>query len=92
VRAGGDIVCAAQMAIDGDLAGIFDVVSASSARGKGYATLACADLLAWAQRHGARAAYLQVSANNAPAVAVYRKLGFATSYTYHYRGRPGECE
>jgi GNAT superfamily N-acetyltransferase len=92
LRAGGDVVCAAQVAIDGDLAGIFDVVTAPAARAKGYATLACAALLAWAREQGARAAYLQVSADNAPAIAVYGKFGFATSYTYHYRGRPGECE
>jgi len=91
MRAGADIVCAAQIAIDGDQAGIFDVVTAESARGSGYATLACAALLAWASQQGARAAYLQVDANNAPAIAVYRKFGFATLYTYHYRGRPGDA-
>ena len=31
------------------------------------------------------------SAENAPALAVYRKFGFATAYTYHYRARPDEC-
>lgn len=91
VRAGDRIACAAQIAVEGDLAGVFDVVTAEEARGNGYATLACAALLAWAARHGARLAYLQVDAGNAPAIAVYRKLGFATVYTYHYRGRPGEC-
>jgi len=90
VRAGGDIACAGQIVIDGELAGIYDVATAEAARGRGYATLACAALLAWASREGARAAYLQVSANNAQAVAVYRKFGFATLYTYHYCGRPGE--
>jgi len=92
MRAGGDVVCAAQIVLDGDLAGVFDVVTAPAVRGRGYATLACAALLAWAARKGARVAYLQVGADNAPAVAIYRKLGFATSYTYHYLGRPGECQ
>ena len=90
VRAGGDIACAGQIVIDGELAGIYDVATAEAARGRGYATLACAALLSWASREGARAAYLQVSANNAAAIAIYRKFGFATRYTYHYRGRPGE--
>jgi GNAT superfamily N-acetyltransferase len=91
VRAGDRITCAAQIAIDDELAGVYDVVTAEGARGNGYATLACAALLAWAAQHGVRTAYLQVSANNAPAIAIYRKLGFASLYTYHYRGPPGEC-
>jgi GNAT superfamily N-acetyltransferase len=92
VRAAGRVVCTAQVAIEGPLVGIFDVITAPDARGKGYATLACASLLSWAWQHGANAAYLQVSADNAPAVAAYRKFGFATAYTYHYYGRPGQCE
>jgi N-acetylglutamate synthase len=92
VRAGGRVVCTGQVVVEGGLVGVFDVVTADDARGRGYATLACASLLSWAWQHGAHAAYLQVSADNAPAIAAYRKFGFATAYTYHYRGRPGECE
>jgi GNAT superfamily N-acetyltransferase len=92
VSAGGRVVCTAQVAVEGELAGVYDVVTAENARGKGHATLACASLLSWAWQHGANAAYLQVSADNAPALAIYRKFGFATIYTYHYRGPPGQCE
>jgi len=92
VRAAGRIVCTAQVAIEGPLVGIFDVITAPNARGNGFATLACASLLSWAWQHGANIAYLQVSADNAPAIAAYRKFGFATAYTYRYFGRPGECE
>ena len=67
VRAEGRVVCTAQVAVEGELAGVFDVVTAPDARGRGYATLACASLLSWAWQHGAHAAYLQVSADNAPA-------------------------
>ena len=84
------VVGAAQVALEGTLAGLFDVVTAEDARGRGYATVACAHLLSWAWQHGAQAAYLQVDAGNAPALAVYRRFGFATIYTYHYRARPGE--
>lgn len=92
VRAGGHVVCTAQVALDGALAGLFDVVTAEDARNRGYATLACAWLLSWAWQHGAHAAYLQVSADNAPALSIYRRFGFATVYAYHYRGPPGRCE
>jgi len=92
VRAGDRVVCTAQVAVEGELAGIYDVVTAEDARGRGYATLACVSLLSWAWQHGAHVAYLQVGADNAPALAIYRKLGFATVYTYHYRGLPGTCE
>jgi N-acetylglutamate synthase len=91
VRAGDRVTCAAQVAIDDELVGVFDVVTAGDERGNGHATLACASLLAWAHEHGASAAYLQVTADNAPALAVYRKFGFVTAYRYHYRGRPGAC-
>jgi GNAT superfamily N-acetyltransferase len=92
IRAEDRVVCTAQIAVDGDLAGVFDVVTAPRERRRGYATLACASLLSWAWQHGAQAAYLQVSVDNAPAIASYKKFGFATVYTYHYRGRAGECE
>ncbi len=92
VRAAGRVVCTAQIAVEGEFAGVFDVVTAPDARRRGYATLACASLLSWAWQHGATKAYLQVTADNKSAVASYRKFGFATVYTYHYRGRPGECE
>ena len=90
VRAGERIVCTATIALEDGLAGVFDVVTAPHARGQGLATLACASLLSWAWEHGAHHAYLQVDAGNAPALAVYCKFGFATAYTYAYRGRPDD--
>ncbi|MBA3775092.1 MAG: GNAT family N-acetyltransferase, partial [Betaproteobacteria bacterium] len=52
--------------------------------------LATAALLTWAWERGAHTAYLQVAEDNHRARSMYRRLGFATAYTYHYRGRPGE--
>jgi ribosomal protein S18 acetylase RimI-like enzyme len=37
---------------------------------------------------GARVGYLQVEADNAPARAIYRRLGFADAFAYHYRQAP----
>jgi GNAT superfamily N-acetyltransferase len=86
----GRAVAAGQIVLDDGLAGVFDVVTDASAQGQGYATRIVERLLAWAWERGAAHAYLQVEAGNAPALAVYRKFGFATAYEYHYLGRPGE--
>jgi GNAT superfamily N-acetyltransferase len=91
VTCDGAVVCAAQTTIDDGLAGLFDVVTADGARRRGHATRACANLLEWARQQGARHAYLQVDATNAPAIAAYGRFGFQTLYRYHYRGRAGEC-
>jgi ribosomal protein S18 acetylase RimI-like enzyme len=49
-----------------------------------------AALLADARLRGARIAYLQVTAQNEPALALYRRFGFDTAYDYWYRAREGE--
>lgn len=90
-RIDGRAVAAGQIAVDDSLAGVYDVVTAEPARGNGVATRVVARLLCWAWEHGAGHAYLQVKADNAAALAVYRKFGFVTAYEYHYRARPGEC-
>jgi ribosomal protein S18 acetylase RimI-like enzyme len=87
----GRVVCTAQMAADGGVAGVFDVVTAPHARSRGHASRAVSRLLAWAWNHALGTVYLQVTADNAPAIAVYRKFGFETLYTYRYFGPPGEC-
>jgi len=92
IRSSGRVLCTAQVAIEGELVGVYDVATAEDSRGRGHATLACRSLLSWAWQHGANIAYLQVNEDNLPAIAIYRKLGFATVYAYHYRGPPGKCE
>lgn len=88
---GRPVACGQWMLHDG-LAGVYDVITAEDARGRGLATLVTAHLLAQAWERGASFAHLQVDESNAPALAVYRKFGFATLYTYHYRAPHGECE
>jgi N-acetylglutamate synthase len=56
------------------------------------ASAVVARLLAEARERGARIAYLQVTSSNAPAIAVYRRFGFATRYRYHYRARESDVE
>jgi len=76
--------------LDDGLAGIFSMATVPAMRGRGVATALLGRLLAWAWDHGATHAYLQVDADNQRALAVYRRFGFATAYTYHYRARPGD--
>ncbi|MGE5088654.1 MAG: GNAT family N-acetyltransferase [Candidatus Levyibacteriota bacterium] len=90
-RRDGRVVACGLAMLDGELAGIFDMLTDAASRGQGLATRIVAELLAWARGQSATHAYLQVDAANAPALAVYRKFGFATAYAYHYRARPGEC-
>jgi len=59
-------------------------------RGQGLGRAVVAALLADARRRGARTAYLQVTAQNAAALALYRQFGFDTAYDYWYRARQGE--
>ena len=83
--ADGAVQACGQIAVEGDLAGLYDVATAAAVRGRGLATGLCAGLLERAAGQGARTAYLQVDAGNAPALRVYRRLGFAAAYGYHYR-------
>jgi len=81
----GQVQVCGQIAREGDLVGLYDIFTAPAARGHGLATAFCAGLLGRAWQAGARTAYLQVDAANAPARQVYFKLGFQDGYTYHYR-------
>ena len=90
-RHDGRTVGCGQVALDGDLAGVYDMVTDAAFRRRGVARAIVAELLSWAWQHGATSAYLQVDAANAAALAVYRPFGFTTAYTYHYRARPNEC-
>ena len=85
LRVDGEPLACGQFAVEGNLAGLYDVYTASGARGRGLAATLCRHLLMQARAHGARHAYLQVEADNLAARSVYRRLGFADGYAYHYR-------
>lgn len=73
---------------DGELAGLFEVATAEAERGMGHGRRAILSALRWARIGGARKAWLQVEADNAIAVGLYRSMGFAEVYRYHYRRPP----
>lgn len=76
-------------AASGDLAGIFLMRTAPAARRQGLARGVLAALLAQCAHWGARTAFLQVDADNAPAIALYERERFAALTTYRFwRKRP----
>lgn len=79
------ILACGQFAREADLVGLYDVFTAPAHRGQGLARVLCSQLLARAFALGARVAYLQTEGDNAAARAVYRRLGFADAFAYHYR-------
>ncbi len=85
----GDVLACGQFAIEADLAGLYDIFTAPTARRRGLSRRLCLRLLCQAREQGARTAYLQVDADNHAAIALYRQLGFADGYAYHYRALPG---
>lgn len=69
----------------GDWVGLSCLMVAPRARRRGLAGLLSARALAEAATRGARRAFLQVEGANAPAVALYDRLGFVLVDEYHYR-------
>lgn len=73
---------------DGDMVGLFEVAVAPAMQRQGLAKSLVLSALRWAQKRGARTAWLQVEADNDAALALYGKLGFATAYPYQYWRAP----
>lgn len=86
VRRNGNVVGCGLVKLEADAAGLFALTTAPALRGQGIGRAVVAALLAEARRRGARQAYLQVTAANAAAVALYAQFGFTTAYDYWYRG------
>ncbi len=89
LRVDGEPVAAGQTVIEDDVAGLYDIVTAPAWRGRGLGRAVSALLLADARAGGARIAYLQVDAGNAPARRIYSALGFVDRYAYWYRRPAG---
>jgi GNAT superfamily N-acetyltransferase len=88
VDANGATLAGGQVAVEGDLAGLYDIFTVAARRRRGTARALCRYLLSYAANQGACVAYLQVDAGNESARRLYRHLGFADAYAYHYRSPP----
>jgi N-acetylglutamate synthase len=65
--------------------GLFDIVVDPQYRNLGFGKMLVENILKWGKNKGAETAWLQVLANNAPAIRLYEKVGFKEEYRYWYR-------
>jgi len=82
------VVACAVGVVSAQALSIVDVMTAPKHRQQGYGTALLYQIFAWAQHSGATDAALQVQADNAPAHALYARLGFREVYRYWYRVSP----
>ena len=68
--------------------GVFGMRTDEAHRRAGHGQAILAGIAAWSRARGAARLYLQVEDDNAPALALYERSGFATRYRYHYRREP----
>jgi ribosomal protein S18 acetylase RimI-like enzyme len=85
LESGGAPVACGLAVLQGELAGLYNIVTDPRRRGQGHGRQVVLDLLHWSRLHGARSAYLSVMQDNAPALRVYARTGFREVYTYWYR-------
>lgn len=68
--------------------GLSSIFVAPEHRRHGLGTAVCGDLVRWGRERGATHAYLQVFAENEPALQVYRDIGFTEHHRYRYARLP----
>ena len=83
-RAGGQVASIAYGVVVGGLLVVESVATAPAMRNQGLARQALLRLVEWAVEQGAQSGVLQVLAANAPAHALYRRLGFVR-HLFDYR-------
>jgi ribosomal protein S18 acetylase RimI-like enzyme len=88
LRDGERAVAIARAAVDDRWAGLFTVEVTPDQRGHGLGALVSAAALRGAGQRGARRTYLQVSTDNASAIRLYERLGYAVHHDYLYREQP----
>jgi N-acetylglutamate synthase len=75
-------------AVDGDWAGFRTIEVAPARRRERLGLAVMSALVGWAAEQGATTAYLQVLGDNAPALALYDRLGFVEHHRYRYLAAP----
>jgi len=71
--------------LEGESVGLYDIITETNQRRKGFGYDLILNILHWAKQRGATQAYLSVEKGNDPALKLYAKLGFTEVYEYWYR-------
>lgn len=91
-RRGEQVVATGLCVADDGLAIIECMATCSEARRQGAARAILATIEAWAAGQGARTIFLQATAMNSGAIALYEGEGFRHVDGYHYRVKPAASE
>jgi GNAT superfamily N-acetyltransferase len=75
-------------AVADDWVGFRSIEVSPTRRRSGLGLAVMAALVEWGAERGARTAYLQVLGDNAPALALYERLGFTEHHRYRYLAAP----
>ncbi|WP_141680469.1 GNAT family N-acetyltransferase [Bacillus sp. FJAT-26390] len=78
------VACGFAVLEDG-FVGLYDIVTDTGKRNKGYGEQLILHLLQWGKGRGAKESYLLVVKNNAAANRLYDKIGYVQQYEYWYR-------
>ncbi|MET7282333.1 GNAT family N-acetyltransferase [Kribbella sp. NPDC005582] len=87
VLVGGEIVAVGRLALADDWSGLYCIATDPAYRRQGLAQAVIHGLLREATKRGVGHVFLSVLADNAPALALYNRLGFTPVSRYHYRVR-----
>jgi N-acetylglutamate synthase len=89
LRRDGSVLAIGRGAVDDGWLGVTAVEVEPGRRRQGLATAVMSALCRWAvEQHGATRSYLQVTADNHAAVALYERLRYWRHHTYRYRTEP----
>jgi N-acetylglutamate synthase len=83
--ADGGTAAVGRLAVLGEWAGLYCLAVHPALRRTGLGTAVVGALLRHGARLGARRTWLQVEADNVPALSLYERLGYRTASRYHYR-------
>jgi GNAT superfamily N-acetyltransferase len=86
----GEIVAIGRGALDDEWLGVTAVEVAPGLRRQGLASVVMQALWIWGTAAGAQRSYVQVSSDNAAAVALYERLGYWRHHDYRYRTDPSQ--